>query len=472
MSNLFGSLSIAVRSLLAQQSALDTTANNLSNVNTPGYSRQLAILTKSSPMVTGQVSIGNGVDCEGTHSIRDIILELLIDEEIQQQNRLKSYVNSMNQVQSLFDETEGVGLSDAINRFFYSFQELSANPTHVPVRQVVISAGQNLASAFHQIGLRLRTIQERVDQEVRQTVEQINSDTAQLASLNQPVASLQGDSERAGRFEQQRRSVLNRLSRLVGVVVTHSGDGSLTLTTSNGVLLVAEAHSFAPSAAADANTGFLHIFSRGADVTSKFTGGQLAGLLEARDQGIRPTIYDIDNLACGIIPGVNTQNRKGRDLRGEQGSDFFQPVVQPAPGREAGAAENMAMAITDPIKIAASSDGTQGDNGNALALANIRNQRVVNGETPATFYLEIVRRVDEAVSNATDEQEAVGLALRQMQNQRSALPGVSLDEEAANLIRYQRAYEAAAEVVAAINDLTSEVIQTIEDCVPFCRKTG
>lgn len=130
------------------------------------------------------------------------------------------------------------------------------------------------------------------------------------------------------------------------------------------------------------------------------------------------------------------------------------------------------MAITDPIKIAASSDGTQGDNGNALALANIRNQRVVNGETPATFYLEIVRRVDEAVSNATDEQEAVGLALRQMQNQRSALPGVSLDEEAANLIRYQRAYEAAAEVVAAINDLTSEVIQTIEDCVPFCRKTG
>ena len=461
MSNLFGSLSIAVRSLLAQQGALDTTANNLSNVNTPGYSRQLPILTEAPPLDTGQISIGNGVNFEGVQSVRDIILELLIDEEIQQQNRLKSFVSSMNPVQSLFHETEGAGLNDAINRLFSSFQELSANPTHVPARQVVISAGQDLASAFRETGQQLRTIQERVDQEVRQTVEEIDSHTAQLAGLNQPVASLQGDSERAGRLDHQRHSVLDRLSKLVDVVVTDSGDGSLTVTTSNGVPLVAAAQSFALSTAADPDTGFLHIFSPGTDVTLEFTGGQLAGLLEARDQGIPSVISGLDNLAEGIIHCVNIQNRKGRDLQGDQGGNFFQPVVQPSPGSNAGAAENTATAITNPSKIAASSDGTQGDNANALAMANIQDQAVVNGETATDFYSNLVSTVGNDVSSATDEQEAVGLVLTQLQNQRSDISSVSLNEEAANLICYQRAYEAAAEDVAAINDITNEVTPTL-----------
>jgi flagellar hook-associated protein 1 FlgK len=329
-----------------------------------------------------------------------------------------------------------------------------------------------LASAFHETGQQLRTIQERVDQEVRQTVEEINSHTAQLASLNQPVASPQGESERAGRLVHKRYSVLNRLSKLVDVVVTHSGDGSLTVTTSYGVPLVAAAQSVAPSTAADADTGFLHIFSPSADVTSKFTGGQLAGLLEARDLAIPSTISDVDNLAYDMIRIVNIQNRKGRDLQGDPGSNFFQPVVQLSPGAKAGAAEGFAMAITDPSRIAARAGGTRGDNANALAMANIQNQAVVNGETATHFYSNLVRTVGNKVSSATDEQEAVGLVLKQLQKQRADIAGVSLDEETANLIRYQRAYEAAAEVVAAINDLTSEVIQTIEDCVPFCRKTG
>jgi flagellar hook-associated protein 1 FlgK len=401
------------------------------------------------------------VDSEGVQSVRDIILELRIDEETQQQNRLRSFVSSMNQVQSLFIETEGAGLSNAISRLFNSFQELSANPTYVPARQVVISAAENLASAFRETGQQLRTIQERVDQEVRQTVDEINSDTAQLAGLNQPVASLQGDSERAGRLEHQRHSVHNRLSRLVDVVVTHSDDGSLAVTTCNGVPLVAAAQSLALITAANAGTGFLNVFSPGANLTSRFTGGQLAGLLEARDQAILAAILDLDNLAKGIIHCVNIQNLKGRDLQGDQGSNFFQPVVQPSPGAKAGAAEGFALAITDPSRIAASADGTRGDNANALAMANIQKQAVVNGETATHFYSLLVRTLGNKVSSATDEQEAVGLVLTQLRNQRADIAGVSLDEEAANLIRYQRAYEAAAEVVAAINDITNEAIPTL-----------
>ena len=89
MSDLFGSLSIAVRSLLAQEGAINTTTNNISNVNTPGYSRQLPILTEAPPLDTGQISIGNGVNFQGVQSVRDNILELRIDQETQQQNQLQ-----------------------------------------------------------------------------------------------------------------------------------------------------------------------------------------------------------------------------------------------------------------------------------------------------------------------------------------------------------------------------------------------
>jgi flagellar hook-associated protein 1 FlgK len=461
MSSLFGSLSIAVRSLLAQEGALDVTSNNIANVNTPGYSRQLPILTEAPPLDTGQISIGNGVDFEGVQSVRDNILELRIDQETQQQNRLESYVNSMNQVQSLFNETEGAGLSEALNQFFSSFQQLADNPTDIPTRQAVISAGQDLASAFQQTGQQLNAIQRGLDQQVGQTVAEINSDASQLASLNQQITSFQGNSEQAGMLQDQRYSVLNSLSQLVDAAVTYINDGSLTITTGNGVPLVAGGQSFALGTAANPSTGFQDIFSQGNDVTSSFTGGQLAGLLEARDQAIPSALSNLDNLAAGLINAVNTQSWKGYDLDGAKGGNFFQPVVQPSPGSNAGAAENMAVAITDPSLIAASSDGTRGSNGNALALANIQNQAVVNGQTATDYYSDLVSTVGNEVSSATDEQEAVGLVLTQLQNQRSDISGVSLDEEAANLIRYQRAYEAAAEVVAAINTLTNDFLQTV-----------
>jgi flagellar hook-associated protein 1 len=461
MSSLFGALSIAVRALYAQEGAIDATSNNISNVDTPGYSRETPILTEAPPLDLGQISMGNGVDFGGVQSIRDNVLDLRIDQETQQQSQLTSYAGYMNQVQSLFSETQGSGLSDAINSFFNSFQQLDGNPTDTPTRQAVISAGQDLASAFQQTGEQLTAIQQGADQEVVQTVQQINADTSQLADLNQQVSSLGANSEQADMLQDSQYQVLNNLSQLVDVAVTHASNGSLTVTTTNGTALVAGGQSFALSTDTNASTGFQDIFSQGSDVTSSFNGGQLAGLLEARDQSIPTVSTSLDNLAAGIINAVNSQSLKGYDLNGAKGANFFEPVVQPSPGSNAGAAENMAVAITDPSQVAASSNGTQGDNANALALANIQNAAVVNGKTATDFYADLVSTVGNDVSTATDEQESVGLVLTQLQNQQSDTSGVSLDEEAANLIQYQRAYEAAAEVVSAVNSLTSDVIQTI-----------
>jgi flagellar hook-associated protein 1 FlgK len=118
----------------------------------------------------------------------------------------------------------------------------------------------------------------------------------------------------------------------------------------------------------------------------------------------------------------------------------------------------MSVAITDPGQIAASSNGDAGDNGNATALANLQNEPVVSGQTVGDYYSNLINTVGNDVSNATAEQEAVGLVLQQLTNQQASISGVSLDEEATNLVMYQRAYEAAARVISTIDQLTSTTI--------------
>jgi len=116
------------------------------------------------------------------------------------------------------------------------------------------------------------------------------------------------------------------------------------------------------------------------------------------------------------------------------------------------------VAITDPNLVAASSDGSVGSNGNAQALANLQNQTIINGQTPANYYSGLVYQLGNDVSQAQSEQTAVGLVQQQLTDQRGAVSGVSLDEEAVNLIRYQAAYQASANVINVINKLLATTL--------------
>ena len=174
MSSLFGTMSVALQSLLVQQGALEVTANNIANANTPGYSREVPILEESPPLLSGNTVLGTGVTLESVQSVRDNILNLRIDQETSQQSSLNSHVNSMNQVQALFNETQGAGLQTYLSNFFNSFQSLATNPTSSSLRQATITAGQDLAGAFSQTSQNLATIRQGLDQSVVQTVQQVN----------------------------------------------------------------------------------------------------------------------------------------------------------------------------------------------------------------------------------------------------------------------------------------------------------
>jgi flagellar hook-associated protein 1 FlgK len=437
---------------------LEVVANNIANANTPGYSREIPIMEENPPTLSGNTLVGTGVSMSSVESVRDNILNLRIDQETSQQSSLNSYVNSMNQVQALFNETQGTGLQTALSNFFNSFQSLASDPTSSSSRQSVIIAGQNLAGAFNQTSDNLATIQQGLDQSVVQTVQQVNDLTGQLANLNQQIQEVSNSGDSPGSLEDQRDEDLTNLSNLIDTAVVYNNDGTVNLTTTNGAALVSGNQSDALTTQLDSVTGVHDIFAQGTQITSTITGGQLQGLINARDDSIPSAQSSLDNLAAGLISAVNQQQTAGYDLNGGHGVDFFTPFTPATAGSDAGAAATMSVALTNPDQVAASSDGSQGDNSNATALAALQNQPIGAGQTAGDYYSNLIDQVGDDVSNASSEQEAVGLVLQQLTNQQAAISGVSLDEEAANLVLYQRAYEAAARVISVVDELNSTTI--------------
>jgi len=452
MSSLNASLAIALSGLTAEQGALEATTNNVANVNTPGYSRQVPNLVSSDPVVIDPLTLGTGVTLLSIDSVRDPILESSIQQETQTQGQLGAQVSALQQTQVNFTaSTSDIGT--AIANFFNSINQLSANPADLSVRQGLLTAAGNLAASFNTAANNLTQQQTNLDQNVVQTVGQINQLSQQIAQLNGQISRLQSTGESAGSFVDQRQQAIDKLSSLVNVSVIPS-DNSLTLTTANGTPLVMGTQSFQLQTQPNA-AGLHEVYAQGVDITSQITSGSLGGTLEVRDQQIPGIQSQLDTLAAGLANSVNTVQTGGYDLKGNLGANLFNPP--PAGGT--GAAASLSVALTDPALIAASSDGTAGSSGNAEAMYALSTQSGINGQTPTDYYSGIVFNVGNDVSNATAEQTASTQALQQLNDQRASVSGVSLDQEAANMVQYQNAYAASAQVVSAINTMMYDVLQ-------------
>ena len=452
MANLFGTLSVAVRSMLAEQASMEITANNVANINTPGYARQRPLLLESQPLQLGELVFGTGVDLGQAQTLRDQILELRMHEETQQQSLFDARVTALRQIETMFGESAG-DLGTRLTEFFNSLDQLATSPADLSLRQNVLTAATNLAQGFRTSAHQLQLQQGNLDLSVTQSVEQVNLLIGQIARLNGQIDGMENLNEDASILINQRTLLVRNLSELIDVKVIETRPG-ISLTTSDGTALVADQQTFPLETRLDVS-GLRHIFSQGSDITSTLQAGKISGLLSVRDRTIPGMLNDLDVLASGLSNALNAAHRAGYDLTGGQAGDLFVPP----PVGVTGAAAAMDVALTGPSQIAASSDGASGSNGNLARLSGVKAQAVARGQNPLDFYAGMVFGVGSEVANDAAESEASGLILRQLEDQRSAISGVSLDEEAANLIRFQRAYEASARVIATVNEMTATAIQ-------------
>jgi flagellar hook-associated protein 1 len=444
--SLSSSLSIAVQSLGAATGALQATNNNIANVNTPGYSRQVAILQEAAATNDGNIHPGNGVVLEGYQSVRDELVTSQIQQETQAQSGANAQLASMQQIQPAFaTSTQDIGTQMSV--LFASLSTLSTSPGSSASREGVLSAGQNLATAFNTASSTLTTQQAGLNSQVTQDVSQINRLTQQIAALNPQLAQLKASGQDGGTVQDQQNQLVLSLSSLTNVAVTRADTG-VTLTTGNGTPLVVGSQSMALQTSTGAD-GMQHVLDRnGADITSSLTSGDLGGTIQTRDQTIPGLLNQLDTLANQFGTAINAAQAKGFDQNGKAGQNFFT-----IPTTVAGSAGTISMAIKDPKLLAASSDGSAGSNGNLVNLSAVQTTVLPGGQTPGNAYANLVFNVGSLTSNANAESTATTASLLQLNDQLNSVSGVSIDQESTNLITYQQAYQAAARVVSTIQAL-------------------
>ena len=454
MGTLTSLMNLSREALMADQAALDVTASNVANQNTLGYTRQVVSWQSTDAVTLNGVTYGTGVKTTAV-SQRDRILEQRVQQQTQAQAQSGALQSALQQAENIFGLSStgtsvgSTALGTATDAFFNSLSALQGNPSDASTRQNVLTAASNLVSVFNSAANQLEQVSSGLDQQVGIIAGQVNTLTATIASLNQQIAST-GARADAGALEDQRQLAITQLSQYVGLnQMTTEGNG-ITLTTSNGAVLVSGSKSFAMSTTQVAGITHLLAGVGPQDVTSGLSGGQLGGILEARDQQLPRYASALNTFAYGLGNAINTQNALGIDGNGNPGTAIF--------GYPFGTI-GTAVVTTDPQAIAAASvgEGSSG-NGNAIALADLSTATVVGGQTASGFLASLFGQIGNDAAGATTENAAKQATLTQLTSQRNALSGVSLDEEASNLTQYQRSYEAAAKVFSIVNSIMASAI--------------
>jgi flagellar hook-associated protein 1 len=254
---------------------------------------------------------------------------------------------------------------------------------------------------------------------------------------------------------------LSRLAELADVAVITRSDGAVDVTIGHGRGLVVGEQAYAVGFVDTAPGAYATLTVGGADVTAEITGGQVGGLLHVRDTLLPAYGASLDQLAYDVATAVNATHSTGYDGNGAPAGNLFV-----APAAVSGAAAAFAVdpgVLADSGLLAGSATGTAGDNGTARALAALRDARVVNGgtATPEEAWSQVVFRAGSDIAAARSSAQSRGQVVGQLQRLRDQASGVSLDEEAADLIRFQRAYQANARYFQTIVDTLDTLLQLV-----------
>jgi flagellar hook-associated protein 1 FlgK len=451
-------MDIAQQALLADQEALNVTSDNVANQTTPGYTREVVSFQSVDAVTLSGGSYGSGVTASAT-SQRDRVLEQQVQQQTQTQAQSGALETALTQIQNIFglsstsSSASSTALSSASDSFFSALSALASDPSDTATRQSVLSATQTLSDAFNSTANQLAQVSSSLNQQVAGDVGQVNSLTTTIASLNAQITSLSPNAD-AGTLEDQRQLAIAQLSQLVGLDQISTENNGITLTTSNGAVLVSGSKSFALSTSQVGGTTHILAGGTGQDVTSNLSGGDLGGMLQARDQQLPAYQNALDSLAYGIGTAVNQQNELGVDANGNPGAALFS-----LPATQSGAATQITVATTDPNAVAAASlgEGSAG-NANASALADLSSANVAGGQTASGFLASFLSQIGSDTAAATTNNSAQQATLTQLTTQRDSLSGVSLDEEASNLTQYQRAYQAASQVFNIANSVMASAL--------------
>ena len=472
MLGLLGTLNLASRSLQTQMTGVEVTGQNLANVNTTGYTRQSVEIQTSPDISTGIGQEGTGANAVAIQQVVNAIL----NSQIQTQQSTSGYWNAqqtalqsaqtglnefLNGTGSTTSTTSGnsttdTGLSGQLSGLFNAFQAVATSPTSIAARQALVSQAQTLASTFNQVNSQLDASRASLNTSLGSDVDSANKLISGIAELNQQISTAEFTGATPNDLLDEREQDLENLSSLTNITTSTGTNGAVdvsiggqTLVSGGQVLDTLQTYD------ASGNGGgqlLVQTATGGANLT--LTGGSMQGTIDARDGELATMQSGINTLASTLITQVNAVHSGGFSLTGTTGANFFN-------GSDAATITVNASLANNPSLIQASGTSTAtGDNSVALQLADLATatQSSLNSQTFGDSYDETVAALGNSLQTANDQVTNQTAVTNMLSTQRSSVSGVNVDEEMTNLMSFQRAYEASAQLVTTVNTMLGDVL--------------
>jgi flagellar hook-associated protein 1 FlgK len=476
MLGLFGTLNLTTRSLQVQQQGIEVAGHNLANVNNPAYARQ-RVMIATSPTVQAENGMieGTGADVTAIQQVRSSILDSQLVSENSVTGSLEAQQQALQYAQSDLGQqidrgatgAEGAAaaggtggqhaIGDAINDLFNSFQSLSTQPSSMTERDIVLNKATQLTDRFRDTDSRLASLSASINTDLDSDVSQVNSVLGDIAKLNQQIARAEINSNGAANdLRDSRQAKLEELGKLVKFD-TSAGEAGAVNVSIGGVLMVDTTVVSNQLQTYDAGGGQMLVRAATGSTPLDITSGHIAGLIETRDGAVKTLRDDLSTLATSLITQINTLHQGGFGKDGSTGLAFFT-------GTNASDIRVNQTLIDDPGKIGASdSNGDVGNNKVIVAMAQLANapQAALADQTFTQKYGRVVADLGASLSKVNQGISDQAAVVNMVTTQRDSVSAVSLDEEMADLVKFQRAYQASAQVVNVVNTMLETIINMV-----------
>lgn len=478
----FSGLNGALTSLLAQRRALEIAGQNIANVNTPGYTRQRATLASIDgaavpSMFSAPTTTTGGVVVSSVDRLGDAFLEARVREESVNAGYLGAVSTAWDEIEAVVDEPGEDGLSAHLSSFFAGWQDVANSPDETAARAVLLESAHALvsriATAYTGIERAWTTMRGQADS----LTGEVNATAAAVADLNDRVLQSTVAGGNPATLVDERTQQLTRLAELVGAEARPRSDGTVDVMVGGNALVrgtkvnalvvqgaprLADLATWDPSTPSTATTGPVRLVWQGTGTTVGATGGRLGGLLTALAPAstsgpggpLATVAATYDDLAIELATAVNAAHATGRYLGEDPSSPdpdtaFFTVSTDPADGPPS---LNLAVAITDVRKVRAAAAGAGALDGSVADVISQLEDQLASTWSQTVVNIGVQTRT--ATQRAGAAQTTLDVATSQLQSQ----AGVNLDEETIQLLASQRAYEGAARVITAIDQLLDTLI--------------
>ncbi|NLK44645.1 MAG: flagellar hook-associated protein FlgK [Tissierellia bacterium] len=472
----FGGLYISITGLQASKQSLNTVSHNISNSNNKNYVRQSA-LHATNPYTTigvGRLEVGTGVNVAEIRQIRDEFLDLKLRREIASFGYHYAKSQILEDIEAVFNEITNSGLQKVMDDFWNNWNELYKEPESLTIRGLVHESSVAFVDTVNHISTQLNNIKMNLNNEILNKVHETNSILKRIGELNKEIKLVEGENSKikANDFRDERNALLDRLAELMPVTSYENSFGEVIVHLKGKELV---SGNFISTIDINLNNeGLANIYFYNTNEKIELNGlGELGGFIDARDESITYYTNRLDILVHTIASEINKLHSTGYDLLGTTGTDFFTGITS-VENSAANIRVNPDLANFNMIAIS-SQPGVIGNGEIAKKIHELRKELlfgVYNPEDPFAgpgdlemniddYYRDIVlslgleREASRTIANNQD------FLIKSIDEKRKSISAVSLDEEMADMIKFQHSYVANSRVINAIDEMVENIVNRV-----------